>query len=72
MKAYRITLVFIDHDDVGPHEAQSLIENARLPNHINPGTVTAIEERDIGEWSDDHPLNNAATFADEAERLFGE
>lgn len=67
MKVYKMTLMFLDHDDVGPAAAKQLIENARLPNHISPGDVMAIEERDIGEWRDDHPLNfrdkQAAAFA---------
>ena len=56
-----MTLMFIDFDEVGPEGAKQLIEHARLPNHISPGTVTALEERDIGEWRDDHPLNNHKT-----------
>jgi hypothetical protein len=62
MKAYKITLLFLDHDDVGPTEAKELIENARLPNHIQPGTVMQFEERDIGEWHDEHPLNRRDTM----------
>lgn len=57
MKVYKITLMFIDFDDLGPDGAQDVLENARLPNHIDPGSVMEIEERDIGEWHDDHPLN---------------
>ncbi len=70
MKAYKITLLFIDHDRVGPDEAVELIENARLPNHISAGTVMEIEERDIGEWSDEHPLNRTSTHDAEYARLF--
>jgi len=61
MKVYKMALLFLDHDDVGPKAAKELIENARLPNHILPGKVMQLEERDIGEWYDEHPLNSTAT-----------
>lgn len=70
MKAYKITLLFIDFDEVGPQEAKYLIENARLPNHIDSGTVMDIEEADIGEWHDNHPLNNRKTMAAAFEEIF--
>jgi hypothetical protein len=70
MKVYKMTLMFIDFDNVGMTDAKQLIENARLPNHINPGTVVAIEERDIGEWHDDHPLNNRKTQIAALQLLF--
>lgn len=70
MKAYKITLLFIDHDNVGPASAQQLIEDARLPNHISPGHVMALEERDIGEWYDEHPLNNYKTHIAAYQNLF--
>jgi hypothetical protein len=61
MKVYKMTLMFIDFDNVGMQGAKQLIEDARLPNRIDPGTVMSIEERDIGEWADEHPLNNTKT-----------
>ena len=70
MKAYKITLLFLDFEDIGPQEAKSLIENARLPNRIDPGTVMDLQEADIGEWSDDHPLNKRATKAAAFRALF--
>ena len=63
MRAYKITLLFLDFDEVGPQEAKSLIENARPPNRIDPGTVMDLQVADIDEWSDDHPLNSRATRA---------
>jgi len=70
MKAYKITLLFLDFDEVGPQEAKALIENARLPNRIDPGTVMDLQEADIGEWSDDHPLNKRATMSEAFRSLF--
>lgn len=71
MKAYKITLLFIDFDHVGKDEAKLLIENARLPNRIDPGTVMSIEEADIGEWHDDHALNKRTTMHQAFASLFG-
>lgn len=65
-----MTLMFIDFDNVGLEGAKRLIEDARLPNRIDPGTVMAVEERDIGEWNDDHPLNWADTKKKHFEELF--
>ena len=70
MKAYKITLFFIDFDEVGPQEAKYLIENARLPAALTPVQSAGIEEADIGEWRDDHPLNKLATMATAFEKLF--
>ena len=70
MKAYKMTLLFIDFDEVGMDGAKELIENARLPNHIDPGTVMSIEEADIGKWDDDHPLNHRGSQMAEFSRLF--
>jgi hypothetical protein len=71
VKVYRMVCLFVDHDDVGPDGARSLIENARLPNHISPPDVMSLEERDIGEWRDSHPLNFRDKRAAEFARLFG-
>lgn len=65
-----MTLMFLDHDNIGAADAVQLTENARLPNHISPGKVLAVEERDIGEWRDDHPLNYRDRQAAEFARLF--
>lgn len=70
MKAYEITLRIIDHDGLGPHEIETVLENARYPNHCISPTVSAVREADIGEWSDDHPLNRAETAEKEWRRLF--
>jgi len=71
MKAYKVEILIIDFDDLGSEEIESLVENARYPNHcINP-SVKSIEERDIGEWDDNHPLNKMTTSDAEYERLFG-
>jgi hypothetical protein len=70
VKAYKITLLFIDFDNVGKEGAKELIESARLPNRVDPGTVMSIEEADIGAWHDDHPLNKFSTMAAAFSALF--
>jgi hypothetical protein len=72
VKVYKMVIMFVDHDDVGPEEARSLIENARLPNHIIPPNVMSLEERDIGEWDDSNPLNSRVTMKAAFEELFQE
>lgn len=57
MKAYKVTLVFVDFDQVGFDSIKNLIEGARYPNRCISPQVMDIKEADIGEWSDDHPLN---------------
>ena len=72
MKVYKVELMIIDFDRCGPEEIQTVIENAHYPNRcINP-QIKSIVEKDIGEWSDDNPLNNRNTCDAEYKRLFGE
>ena len=70
MKVYKMTLMFIDHDDLGPDGARRLLEDARYPNHVIGPDVMTLEERDIGEWRDDHPLNYRSKQAAAFEDLF--
>ena len=70
MKAYKIELLIIDHDELGADNIKYTIENTRYPNRcIYPSVMSSIE-RDIGEWDDNHPLNFTATFDAEFKRLF--
>lgn len=71
MKAYKITLLVVDHDKMGAKAIGDVFENVRYPNHCIMPTVVASEEADIGEWTDAHPLNQTATMRDEIARLFG-
>ncbi len=70
MKAYKIELLIIDFDGLGPEGIKSELENTKYSNHcINP-KVKKVKEEDIGEWDDDHPLNKFSTQNEEYERLF--
>jgi hypothetical protein len=70
MKAYKIELLIVDHDEVGEEDMVTLIEDARYPNHCLSPYVMKIQSRDIGEWSDDHPLNMKDGMKKEFNRLF--
>lgn len=70
MKAYQVVLLVVDHDELGADEMRKTIENVRYPNHCISPQVVVIEERDIGEWNDDHPLNKRSTADAEYNRLF--
>lgn len=72
MKVHRVTLCVIDFDELGADGVVSVIENAHYPNHCIYPDVHAIETRDIGEWSDDSPLNQRDTSAAEFARLFSD
>jgi hypothetical protein len=63
---YKIELCVIDHDDIGAESIKELLENTR---YATPSVVT-IEEKDIGEWYDEHPLNYSNTQKQELARLF--
>lgn len=62
MKLHKLTVYIFDHDEYGPEEYRTLIEDHKhITSHvIIEGTA------DIGEWDDDHPLNkhsaNQLTF----------
>lgn len=72
MKAYRVELLIVNHDNLSEQEIRNAIENARYANRcIAPG-VMAIEGREIGEWDDSHPLNKHSTQETEYRRLFFE
>lgn len=72
MKAYKIELLVIDLDTIGSVLIRDVIENLRFANRSVVPLVKNIQERDIGEWGDDHPLNQRATADAEYRRLFRE
>jgi len=70
MKVYKLTCMVIDFEELGADGIRDAIAGAHYGNHWGPPEVMAIEERDIGEWHDEHPLNKAGEDVDEFERLF--
>jgi hypothetical protein len=69
MKAYKVELLIIDFDEVGD-QIPFFIENERYPNDCLQPSVMKVECREIGEWSDDHPLNQRISCKEEYQRLF--
>lgn len=72
MKVYRIDIMVIDHDDVGAEEIKDVIESHSFPNPY-PQTslnVMKVEEREIGEWDDDNPLNFISKRNEAFQKLF--
>ena len=70
MNVYKVELLIIDFDDIGPDEVRNEIENARYANRCISPKVKDIMVRQV-EWSDDHPLNHSNTAYAEYRRLFG-
>jgi hypothetical protein len=70
MKAYKLEILIVDSDFVGSEDIKTIIENQKYPNHCISPMVMKIEEKDIGEWSDDHPLNKRKTFEETYKKLF--
>jgi hypothetical protein len=70
MKAYKVELLIIDHDDLGQFGILDEIKNTRYANDSISPKIIAISERDIGDWNDDHPLNSGVAWKDEYHRLF--
>ena len=66
MKAYKVTLLVIDHEKMG---SKGIRENLENEGYTNP-SVMDIESVDIGKWDDSHPLNNTAKCKAEFNRLF--
>jgi len=70
MEVHRIVISVIDFDGIGVDAVCDVLRNTRYPNDcISPGVVEARSAY-ISEWSDDHPLNKAATAGAELQRLF--
>jgi len=71
MKVYRVEVMVIDFDNIGPGGVKDVIEHTRYPNWAIHPEVKGIDTREVN-WSDRHPLNIMDT-ADQAYRdLFGD
>ena len=69
MKVFKLEIMLLEEDVETMEEAETLVVNARLPNHISLD-VMSCREAEIGEWHDDHLLNNYNTLEAEMNRLF--
>ena len=70
MKVTKVELMIVDFDNVGEDEIKDVLESARYPNRCISPEVMKMTTVDIGEWSDEHPLNSVDDQQVEYERLF--
>ena len=71
MNVYKVELLIIDHDGLGAEGIREALEETRYPNRCIMPHVKNIESRDIGEWTDEHPLNKRSTADAAYKELFG-
>lgn len=71
MKVHKITVLVVDHDDLGAEDVKLELENTSYANDCIQPMVVEIETRDVA-WSELHPLNHDRTMRAEFHRLFGE
>lgn len=69
MKAHKIELVIVDFEDYGPGDF--LIDVKQSSRNYLVKTIST-KTADIGEWDDDHPLNDRSTPKEEILKYFGE
>ena len=69
MKAYLVQGLVVDYKDCGFNDIKYYLENAE---YISPNVVSMREADIIGDWNDDHPLNNYATMRDTVKSYFPE
>jgi hypothetical protein len=70
-KVHKITLLVVDHDDLGADEVVAVLEGARYPNHCIHPSVATIETREV-KWDDAHPLNQTTSWRSSFAALFGD
>lgn len=66
MKAIKIEIVVRDHENYGAKEISRILSSCRDIH----ATVISTQEKDIGEWYDEHPMNITATAVQAAHELF--
>jgi hypothetical protein len=59
MNAFLLSVLVINHDELSLDDVTDLLENQRYPNHCMAPVVVNARSADIGEWTDNHPLNTA-------------
>jgi hypothetical protein len=66
MKAYKLEILIIDHENSGEENIKRAVKDLR---YYYP-SILSTKEADIGEWSDDHPLNKHNTQKAAVEEYF--
>lgn len=70
MNAFKVEILVIDFDGLGADGIAKQFDTVSFPNDCVTLCVKAITGKDIGEWSDAHPLNKAGICDAEYRRLF--
>lgn len=60
-KVHKITLMVVDHDDLGADEVMTVIEHGRFPNDCISPLVIEVDSESVA-WSDAHPLNSGDEY----------
>ena len=68
MKAYKIEVLVIDHQNLGLDAVVCELANVK---HLW-SQVVKTKEAEIGAWCDEHPLNHRETFKATLAKLFDE
>ena len=61
MKAYLVTVLIVDHDEIGLEEVKRVLEHTKYTNWCISPRPVSVREFDIGDWTDEHPLNYTNT-----------
>jgi hypothetical protein len=72
MKVYKLEIIIIDFDRLGEDGIKDAIHAQRWPNDCIDPYVYSTQSAEIGEWTDDNPLNRRDTYNAEVKRLFGD
>ena len=57
MKAIKVELLIINHDELEESEIRQILENTSMyPNDCMSPSVMKVQSLDIGEYEDGHPL----------------
>ena len=59
MLIHKVILSILDHDGLGAEEVKDVLENTKYPNYCIAPQVEEIQSVDIGDWTDDHPMNQS-------------
>ncbi len=70
MKAYKLEILVIDFEGLGEAGIRQELENARFANDCLSLQLKSIAGKDIGECSDEHPLNKLESCESEYRKLF--
>jgi hypothetical protein len=70
-KVYKVTLLVVDHDEIGVDELKTVIENVNYPNDCIHPRVMGVETREVV-WTNRHPLNMRGQTEGAFEALFSE